>query len=159
MGRIVKCAYCGGQFDRDLGQRYKDKNYHKNCYKEVKEKDELTEYICKIFHLKKPGPRNYSLIKRYSTQGLTYTGMLNALKYFYEVQNHSTEKAKESIGIIPYVYEEANKYYNDINNRKEKIKEVVEQKEQEKKVTVKVRLDKKSNRNKTLIDLEGLIGD
>lgn len=118
MGRLVKCAFCEELVDKDIAERYKNKNFHKECCKNFKEREELAEYICKLFHLKKAGPRNYTLIKRFQQEnGYTFAGMQNALKYFYEVKNNSVEKAKASVGIIPYVYEEAQRYYNKVNNK------------------------------------------
>ena len=43
----------------------------------------------------------------------TYSGMLKALIYFYEVKGNSVEKANGGIGIIPFIYKDAcNYYYN-----------------------------------------------
>jgi hypothetical protein len=40
----------------------------------------------------------------------TYSGMLKALKYWYEVKNHPVDLDK-GVGIIPYVYKNAYDYY------------------------------------------------
>jgi len=48
-------------------------------------------------------------IKKYN---YTWSGMLKTLIYFFEVKKNSVSKAKGSIGIIPYTYQEAlNHYY------------------------------------------------
>ena len=41
--------------------------------------------------------------------------MLKTLKYFFEIKGNSIEKANGGIGIIPYVYEEAYKYYQNLS--------------------------------------------
>ena len=41
----------------------------------------------------------------------TYSGMLKTLKWYYEKEGHSIDKSNGSIGIIPYVYQQALKYY------------------------------------------------
>ena len=56
--------------------------------------------------------------------GYTYSGMLKSLIYFYEVKGNSTEKANGGIGIVPFVYKDAYRYYYSIflakNQNKEK---------------------------------------
>ena len=41
----------------------------------------------------------------------TYSGMLKALIYFFEIKKNSIEKANGGIGIIPYIYKDAFNYY------------------------------------------------
>jgi hypothetical protein len=41
----------------------------------------------------------------------TYSGIKRTLEYFYEVKKNSIEKANGGIGIVPWVYEEAKRYY------------------------------------------------
>ena len=75
-----------------------------------------------MFNLKTPGPQNNILIKKYKEKyEYTYIGMQNALKYFYEVKRRKTDKAEERVGIIPYVYEDAQEYFKAIENRVERI--------------------------------------
>ena len=47
-------------------------------------------------------------IKEYN---YTYTGILKALVYFYEVKKNSLEKSQGGIGIVPYIYNDAYNYY------------------------------------------------
>ena len=44
----------------------------------------------------------------------TYSGMLKALIYFYEVKGNSVEKANGGIGIIPWIYKDAYNYYYNL---------------------------------------------
>jgi hypothetical protein len=60
-------------------------------------------------------PRIRTQIKNYLTNyNYTYSGILKALKYFYEIKGNSTEKANEGIGIVPYCYQDAYNYYFSI---------------------------------------------
>ena len=55
------------------------------------------------------------LMKKYKEEfNYTYSGMLKALIYFYDIKGNSTDKAYGSIGILPYVYEEAKAYYRNL---------------------------------------------
>lgn len=62
-------------------------------------------------------------IKKYK---ITHKQMLQDLKYYFEITGHPVDG--DLIGIIPYIHDEAQKYYTDIdtmqNNCKEKIKEL-----------------------------------
>lgn len=44
----------------------------------------------------------------------TYSGMLKALVYFYEVKGNNKAKANGGIGIIPYIYKDAYNYYYNL---------------------------------------------
>lgn len=160
MGRIVKCNYCGSGVDQNEALRYKDKNYHKNCCQLAQERDKVCDYICYIFGLKKPGPRNYQLLKIYTTEkGYTYKGIFYALKYFYEVKKNDITKGNERIGIVPYVYEEAQKYFEDIENKREKIKKVVNQIDTNEKLNVVVSTKHNKPKVRKTYNLDDLLGD
>jgi len=121
---IVTCGGCGLKFNRSVedAEFIKSKWYHTNCAKVKHEKIALDQYICKVFGLKTPGPMNNILIKKYRDEmGYNYDGMLKSLKYFYEIKKHSTDKSEERIGIIPYVYTDAQNYFERIENQSERI--------------------------------------
>lgn len=40
--------------------------------------------------------------------------MLKTLKYFFEVKGNNLEKANGGIGIVPFVYEDARRYWHDL---------------------------------------------
>ena len=41
----------------------------------------------------------------------TYSGIKRTLEYFYKIKKNPIEKANGGIGIVPWVYEEAKRYY------------------------------------------------
>lgn len=134
MAHTVKCAICGETFDRDKIQavRHGARRYaHVECYpegelielaktdveKEQKAKDltSLKNYINKLFGDECNWSRTIEYIKKFSSENnFTYTGMEKALKYFYEIKKNPLDKANGSIGIIPYIYDEAKKYFLEI---------------------------------------------
>ena len=76
-------------------------------------KDELIDYFHKLNHKNnKIASRTFSLIPQYLKKGYTYYGMKRALEYFYVIKGNDIAKAQNSIGIIPYVYEEAEAWYH-----------------------------------------------
>ena len=120
---IVKCYYCGKSFDRDKEEFVKvnSRRYaHKNCSEEKeqvqsqedKDKEELENYIMKLFNTNFVDPMIQKQIKQFIEEyNYTYSGIRKALIYFYEVKRGSLEKANGRIGIVPYVYKQAYRYY------------------------------------------------
>ena len=71
-------------------------------------------------------PRVRKQIKEYiNNYNYTYSGMLKALIYFYEIKKNDTSKANGGIGIIPYVYNDAFNYYYAIWEAQQKNTEKV----------------------------------
>lgn len=123
---LVKCRFCKQQFDKlteDFIQPTKGWYYHKACYETMPKNEQKEKKDENIFFqiLKKYIPEyNYiqskklaeSYIKKYN---FTWSGMAGTLEYHYGVCKASVEGAKDTIGIIPYVYESAKKYWSKVN--------------------------------------------
>ena len=122
----VKCLYCGKLIDRENEQFIKVKNRyaHFSCYeskykeeqKEKEERKKLTDLIKELYAPDKP---NWDLItaqiKKYKGEGMTYMGMYYTLTFFFVIEKNDIRKGK-GVGIIPYKYETARKYYERSNN-------------------------------------------
>ena len=120
---LVICQECKKKdMDKADMVRIDDKNFHPACAQQYLDKKELAATICRIFKLKAPGPRNNAFIKRFHDDGMTYSGMTGTLVYFYDIKGNSIEKANDGIGIIPWTYEEAKKYFR-MEKEKEKQKQ------------------------------------
>ena len=125
----VLCYYCKKSDDKvmkDQAVRIDNKNFHPHCAKIYADKKELAETICRIFKLKAPGPRNNAFISKYASEGMTYEGMTRALMCFYDVQKNSIDKSNGGIGIVPWVYEDANRYYERKENMEKQLEEAIE---------------------------------
>ena len=131
----VKCLYCGEQFDRlaepniKLGRRYA----HKSCYesqdagelKKQKDEHDFFEYIKKLYGQDYNYVQIHKQAENYVKQyNFTYSGMLKSLKWFYEVKGNSKEGSNGGIGIIPYIYEEAKKYYLNLYLAQQRNKDI-----------------------------------
>lgn len=133
MAHKVKCFYCGHTFDRDKEPAVpiegKRRYAHKACYEksiklleeEKQNREDLENYIKQLFNYEiipdivEKQINDYLLNKNY-----TYTGILNALKYFYEIKHGDKEKSYGRIGIVPYIYEDSRLYYLALLETKEK---------------------------------------
>ena len=142
------CKICGKQFDRNAEQaviagprRYA----HQKCLPTGElvpmenpidpELDKLNNYIINLLGKDYNAARVKKQIKDFKEQGMSYSGMLKSLIYFYEVKGNSKEKANGGIGIVPFVYKDAYNYYYDLfmaqqrnENKKpfiEKVREII----------------------------------
>lgn len=54
-------------------------------------------------------------LKQYTEEfGYSYTDILNALIYAFEIKHNDVEKARGGIGLVPYVIQDSRKYFQDI---------------------------------------------
>lgn len=120
---LVKCFFCGQTFDANVepyimvnSRRYA----HENCFnknqeektQEEKDKESLEAYIKQLFNINSINTKIKKQIKKYIEEdNFTYSGIRRSLVYFYEIKQNSIEKANGGIGIVPWVYEEAKRYY------------------------------------------------
>ena len=154
----VTCQICRGDINK-LTDEYEKKStgyVHKKCIPpEDLDRLELYNYITQIFHFKAPGPVNLRLIKDFhDNKKYSYKSMYYALKYFVEVQHNSVDKMNGRIGIIPYIYDEAKEYYENLVKTQNKILvNVGKQLEKEENAVV---IKSAPHRKKKIIDLEGL---
>ena len=152
MAHMVKCTVCGESFDRDKIQAVKSgaRRYaHYTCLPEgelvplpntVVDQDlvDLENYIKNLLGDDYNPARVKKQIKDYKNEyNYSYSGMLKALIWFYEVKGNSIEKANGGIGILPFVYQDAYNYYyslylaqlvneeKDVNQYKTKVREIV----------------------------------
>ena len=129
MEKTVKCFGCGGQVavSERLGET--GKWFHPECYEEFTHKEKLITYIIILFDFFSSEDAPYIMnCRRMATSyvkknGYTYKGIWQALVYFYEVKKHSKQKSQKRIGIVPYVYDEAELYFRQLDKKKQTIME------------------------------------
>lgn len=116
----VICVYCKKPLHRIKDSCVlisQGKYAHSDCAeieekRELTDKEQLEEYIKQLFKTDYVNPLIQKQIKKYAEEyNFTYSGMLKALQYFYEIKGGSLEKAHGGIGIIPYVYKDAYNYH------------------------------------------------
>lgn len=142
----VICKYCGIKFNRDVEPTVKigERRYaHKACAEKVEaaipqeEKDymALEQYIKKLFKIDTVSMKIKKQIRDFKAEyGYSYTGILKTLYWWYEIKEHTLEQSNDGIGIVPYVYNDAEHYFytlylaqlvnNNINPHTNKIEEV-----------------------------------
>lgn len=93
----------------------KDKYVHVECNKThpADDKEELLIYLIKLYNLKDDYiiPKFMLQLSDFEKQyNFTYSGMLKALKYWYEVKKNPPNP-QYGLGIIPRIYKQAYDYY------------------------------------------------
>lgn len=124
----VKCSVCGETFDRDKEPWIKtssNRYAHKECgkaflekkekeEKEVLDKKKLEDYIKQLYKLERITPLIRKQISDYIQEGMTYSGIMGSLYYFYGIKGNDPARAK-GIGICAYCYDEAREYFANIS--------------------------------------------
>lgn len=66
-----------------------------------------------MFNVDYVSPRIQRQIKEYTNGAYkyTYSGILRTLKYFYEIKHNTIDPTMDTIGIVPWIYQEAYRYY------------------------------------------------
>ena len=120
---MAKCFYCGEQFDRNAEEfvAINSRRYaHKKCHElaeagktqDEKDYEALTNYIKKVFSYSTIPAKISRQITDYKKQyNFTYSGMLKALVWWFNVKGNTTEGTNGGIGILPYIYNDAKTYY------------------------------------------------
>lgn len=93
----------------------KDRYVHKKCNEThpQDDKDKIMLYIINLYNLKDDYilPKYMLQLSDFEKQyHFTYSGMLKALKYWYEVKKNPVNK-NYGLGIIPHIYKQAYDYY------------------------------------------------
>jgi hypothetical protein len=150
MARQVKCPYCETQLDKDEAYEYKKKYYHQKCFNEWQQEKEhrqqLIDYICKLYRIEVPSGMILKQIKDFQTDyKYKLKGMELALRYFHETLGNPVQQGA-GIGIVPFVYEEAKNDYI----KKMKITESLQNFEGNEEITVYIDPNKSKRKSKKI---------
>jgi len=163
---MVKCLYCGESLERDseVCVKVNSRRYaHKTCAEgserilsaEERDLEALEKYIENLLEIQCLTPKIKRQIKEYTElYNYTFSGMLKALIYHYEICNGDVSKAGGGIGIIPYVYNRAHDYYYSMwlsqqNNKDKDINDYIP-----KKVTITIPIPQPRRKKIKLFNLE-----
>lgn len=165
MARKVKCPECGTFNDKENAVYYNSKYYCKVCYEnkisESQDYKDLIAYICELYQIDAPTGWMLKQIKDFKEQfNYTYRGMRTTLHYFYEIQEGNDVADSKGIGIVPFVYEEAKKFYIDKKAVKDSVGDCDLDNLQNNKRIIKMRKLNRPDENRykdmALIDIEKL---
>ncbi|PPB12931.1 hypothetical protein [Brevibacillus laterosporus] len=115
MARKPKCPKCDNEVEKDAAVKHSSKHYHEECYatfiRDRDDRKELIEYTCQLYKTKAPSGMILKQIKEFvEVYGYTYKGITLTLKYFHDTRGNQSREG-DGIGIVPYKYEEAKKFF------------------------------------------------
>lgn len=129
------------------------------------DRDALWFYIYKLF-----GPEsedkpvsnwNITQMMKFNQQGINYRAQLLTLKYYYEVQHHTVSPQYKTIGIIPYIVNQAAAYYASQSQKQKEIEKAIEKQLEQDRIEIKYNPSDYIGRKKKKkhIDLNKIEGD
>ena len=126
MAKPVKCLYCGETFDREKEEAILVTAIwyaHKKCYEQLNvtksqadlDYEELINYIKVMLKDSYIDIKVKKQIMDFKKEyNYTFSGMLKTLQWWYDIKQNPIDKANGGIGIIPFVYDEAYKYFKKL---------------------------------------------
>lgn len=126
---------------------------------ESDDRDALWYYIFRLFgeysEDKPVSDWNITQMQKFRKQGMPYRGQLLTLQYFYDIRKNSKDRSNGSIGIIPFVYDEARLYYERQAKKADEIGKAIQKQLEQDRIEIKYNpsdyIGKKTRRK--LIDL------
>ena len=89
-------------YDKDQASKPQEERDYEALIKYVKQKFQLTTVSAKITR---------QIINYKKEYNFSYSGMLKALTWWFDVKKNTLEKTNGGIGILPYIYNDAKTYY------------------------------------------------
>ena len=122
----VKCKYCQTIFDTnkepyiyiESSRRYAHKEcaekYENNKTQDEKDYELLEEYIKHLFGKSYLTAKVKKQIKDFKKEyNYTFSGIHKTLIWWYEIKKNDLEKSAGGIGIVPYIYDDAKRFFLD----------------------------------------------
>lgn len=128
------------------------------------DRDALWYYIFRLFGPDGDKPVsdwNITQMQKFNRQGMGYKAQLLTLKWFYEVKKNKIQPDKKTIGIIPFVYDEAARYYTSQAKRQKEIESAIEKQLEQDRIEIQYNPNDYigTKKKKKMIDLDSIIGD
>ncbi len=128
------------------------------------DRDALWYYIYRLFGPDDDKPVsdwNITQMQKFNRMGMGYRAQLLTLKWYYEIKKNPIKKEYKTIGIIPYIYDDAARYYKTQEARVKEIEEAIEKQLEQDRIEIQYNpndyIGKK--KKKKLIDLDSIVGD
>lgn len=113
---MVICKYCNKTLDISEAVKITTGCFaHPSCVTNLSDSELLDQYIMQIFEVDYVPPGIKKQINQFVKENrFTHSGILKSLKYFFEVKKQPLNKHVHTIGIVPYVYQQAYQHYYTI---------------------------------------------
>lgn len=120
------------------------------------DKKELRKFICEVLDIEKVPLLVEKQIHRFKRElGMEYKQIAQALVYFIEIKKGKYDETY-GIGIVPYVFEESEKYIQNQRRLKEERVKSAEQANKQSDIIFKVNKPQRKKKTRKVIDIENL---
>ena len=127
------------------------------------DRDALWFYIYRLFGPDGDKPVsdwNVTQMQKHQRMGMSYKAQLLTLKWFYEIKGNKVKEQYKTIGIIPYVFDEAAAYYKNQEKKQKEIEAAIEKQLEKDRVEIKYNpSDYIGKKKRKQIDLNSIVGD
>ena len=118
--------------------------------------DAMYRYVKEKFHkemdFQKVKDQLTKMLNKHESEGWTLQNMYKAFKYFYEVQHGDYSKSKGGIGILPFIYDNAMKYYEMLDKKQKEIEASISKEKPKETMLIVPRMEKE--RKKEIYNIE-----
>lgn len=164
MARLLKCyGTCEKKHPKEVLTKYKGKNYCQTCLKEKRHNDEDYQFllmkISTSYNIPYPTGMMLRQIKNFKNdRGYSYRNQALAVEYIKTVLRKKME-TKYGLGLVPYVIDDAVRYYKENEERARKLKDVNSiNNKQRAKISSKT-LKENEHGKKRMINMEELLNE
>ena len=159
------CSLCNKPITCTEYKTRKRKRYHNECFAELidkaesqsqqkasglknNDKDDLIQYICSLYGISEIPYAIDRQIDNYINQmGYTYSGIQKTLYYFYELEGNKPDSHTSTIGIVPYIYDEAKEFFQSLHKANESNEDFIQEEK-----TVRIKIKPKDRRLPCVLD-------
>lgn len=152
----MRCCFCGKYLAYPDVMYYESRTCHRQCYLNSSEKEKLFVFIKGLYGISEIGDKIKSQVENFmsSIDGLTFSDIKDALCYFHSIKGNPIV-SRDTIGIVPKIYEEAKSYFFLLKIRQNSFKKNYPSLNSidREKITVK-----KEEKKKKLYDIDSIAG-
>lgn len=128
------------------------------------DRDALFFYIYHLFGPDGTQPvSNWNITQmiKFNKMGINYKAQLLTLKYYYEIKKNPVKEEYKTIGLLPFILDEAATYYKNQEKRQKEIEIAIEKQLEQDRIEIKFNpADYMGTRKKKkMIDLNSIVGE
>lgn len=125
------------------------------------DRDALFYYIFHLFGKESNGDPvskwNLTQMSKFNSQGISYKMQLLTLKWYYEIQKNPIKSQYRTIGIIPFIVNDAGSYYKREQQKRNEIEKNIKQQLEKDRIEVQYNPADYIGRKKKMIDLNSIV--
>lgn len=128
------------------------------------DRDALFFYIYHLFGPDGDQPvSNWNITQmiKFNKMGMNYKAQLLTLKYYYEIKKNPVKEEYKTIGLLPFIFDDASAYYKNQEKRQKEIEAAIEKQLEQDRIEIKFNPADYmgARKKKKMIDLNSIVGE